>query len=148
MKLKQADALRKRWLVVDGNTSLAEVIEMCFGQMNLASVERFASAPEALEALGARGEGVELLVTDRDMPGTGGLELAVRIREFAPELKVILMTANHTELCVQTLQRAGVIAVLPKPFSLQRLEALVRETVCEQANPNSEHPATLAAHEA
>jgi CheY-like chemotaxis protein len=105
---------------------------MCFGQMGNASIERFSSGPEALNALAEQGEGIELLVTDRDMPGMGGLEVAIRIREWAPEMKVVLMTSNHAELCVHTLQRAGVIAVLPKPFSLQRLETLVREVSNEE----------------
>ena len=120
-----------RWIVVDDNEALGEVIYLCLGQLGLASVEWYTSAEDALDALAWDRSDVELLVTDCDMPGVGGPELARRLRADLPSLKVILVTANHADLTAASLGDADPLAILPKPFSIHRLEKIVRGAACE-----------------
>ena len=120
-------------MVVDDNAPLGEVIKICLVQFGIASVEWFVSAADALAACGAGTANVDLLLTDRDMPGIGGLELARRIYANVPALKVILMSANHDALSRDALNCAGIFGTLSKPFSVPRLEAMVRAATCELA---------------
>jgi two-component system cell cycle sensor histidine kinase/response regulator CckA len=82
------------------------------------------------EAELARGEtSVQLLITDVVLPGMSGLELASRLRERNPELKV-LYTSGYPRLPEEgaELERPGV-EFLAKPFSpaelLNRVERLL-----------------------
>lgn len=131
MKRTTTPGRSKRWLVVDDNAALGEVIYLCLGQLGLATVEWYTSAEDALQATSFAPGDIELLVTDCDMPGVGGLDLARRLRRSIPMLKVLLVTANHADLTAAKLVSTGALAILPKPFSLQRLESLVRSAVCE-----------------
>jgi len=148
MKRTSTPGRSKRWLVVDDNAALGEVIYLCLGQLGLATVEWYTSAAEALEATSFAPDDIELLVTDCDMPGVGGLELARDLRCSIPMLKVLLVTANHADLTAAKLVSTGAFAVLPKPFSLKRLEWLVRGAVCESDIPpwklHGWHPAFAA----
>jgi len=116
--------LRPRWMVVDDESDLSELIADVLAGLDCASVENFTSAPDALATFVQRG-GFDLVVTDRDMPTLDGLELTRRIRAHAPDVKVILASANTDDLTAGDLQRMGINAVLSKPFSLAKLEATV-----------------------
>jgi len=128
-----ASSPRRRWLVVDDEPELSGLIADLLTQMNRARVESFTSSPDALAAFSANSENFDLVVTDRDMPGLDGMELARRLRARAPGVKIILVTANLDGVSVEDLQRAGVHAVVKKPFTLARLEAIIRNMTCEHS---------------
>jgi PAS domain S-box-containing protein len=72
---------------------------------------------------------IHLLLTDVIMPGMNGRELAQRISEIRPNVKVLYMS-GYTENVVGhggTLE-AGV-RLLQKPFSLRNLKSIVREAL-------------------
>lgn len=72
----------RHWLVVDDNAPLAGLLTLTLGGLGLAHVEGFTSAREAYTR--AREGGVDLVVTDRDMPGIDGLELARLLHAESP----------------------------------------------------------------
>jgi CheY-like chemotaxis protein len=139
---------RRRWLVVDDEPELSDLIADALAQMKRARVESFTSSPDALAAFSARSEHIDLVVTDRDMPGLDGLELARRLRARAPGVKIILVSANIDDIAHDDLKRAGVHAVVRKPFSLARLEAIIREMTCEPSVSNDWDSAALLARAA
>jgi CheY-like chemotaxis protein len=124
------------WLVVDDEQELSDLIADLLAQMKSARVESFTSSPDALAAFSARAGSFDLVVTDRDMPGLDGLELARRLRARAPGVKIILVSANTDDISSDDLKRAGVHAVVKKPFTLARLEAIVRNMTCDSAGSN------------
>jgi PAS domain S-box-containing protein len=81
---------------------------------------------EALQALERHDSPVHLLLTDVVMPGMNGRELAARMREAHPEVKVIY-TSGHTE---DALIRHGIEAdaahFLRKPYTHEDLTRAVR----------------------
>jgi len=93
-------------------------------------------APDAMEAvrlLADRG-GVDLLFTDVGLPGgVNGRTLADAARNIHPALKVLFTTGYSSD----TPQGGGIPhddeCLLPKPFSLQQLEAKVRELLAAPA---------------
>ena len=75
---------------------------------------------------------IHLLLTDVIMPGMNGRELAQRVSEIRPNIKVLYMS-GYTENAIGhngTLD-AGV-TLLQKPFNLQALKAKVREVLDQQ----------------
>jgi len=81
----------------------------------------------AIQVANAHVGPIHLLLTDVVMPGINGRELAQRISELRPEIKVLYMS-GYTENAIGhngTLD-AG-ITLLQKPFTLPALKAKVRE---------------------
>lgn len=64
---------------------------------------------------------VALLLTDYNMPGMNGLDLLARVRTTSPDTKTIMVTAFPAPDLERKARAAGVIAFLPKPFSLDQL---------------------------
>ena len=84
-----------------------------------------------------QGSGVSLLITDLVMPGMNGRELAEKVRETRPDLRVVFMSGYTEEtLDVAGLQRHG-DQFLPKPFSpdqlLQKVHEILKRPVAERA---------------
>jgi CheY-like chemotaxis protein len=92
------------------------VIEACNGK-------------EAMRQFGERGREFDLIITDIVMPEMGGLELAQRIREWAPAAR-ILFTSGYTEDAV--LRRSFLepgAEFIEKPFTPARLAERARQVL-------------------
>ncbi len=61
------------------------------------------------------------LVIDCQMPGFGGLDLVDRLTSNGAHAPVILMTGNCGRSTMIRARRAGVVAILDKPFSEELL---------------------------
>jgi DNA-binding NtrC family response regulator len=85
--------LRNRILVVDDDPSIARALELTFGEKGY-RVKVAGSAGGALGLLRARP--FDLVFTDLRLPDSDGMELLRRVRTFAPETQVILMTAHRS----------------------------------------------------
>ena len=87
-------------------------------------VSLFADAESALESLAAVAPSV--ILTDLRLPFADGLFLLERVREREPDLPVVLMT-GHGDIptAIQAI-RAGVYDFLEKPFSRERLLAVIQ----------------------
>lgn len=75
------------------------------------------TAEDALEALGP--PAVDVLITDLNLPGMSGIELARRARERHPTLKIIIASGDGTKLAGSLLPTP---IILPKPFDLAALQ--------------------------
>jgi len=82
-------------------------------------------------------DGYRLLVTDVNMPGKlDGAELAERAHSKHPKLPVVFMTARPEVL--DRLRSAGIPGeILPKPFKVERLLAVVRDLT--RTGPDAVH---------
>lgn len=72
---------------------------------------------------------VPLVITDYNMPGMNGLQLTAAIKEVSPDTRVVLITAYATPELEKRAREQRVDHWLPKPFPLDRLEQIVRETL-------------------
>lgn len=81
-------------LVVDDDSEILSVIERMFSHFKV-KVDCVMSATEALAQM--RAKSYTTMITDLDMPGMDGLELAHKARELLPHLNVVLFTGNTTE---------------------------------------------------
>ena len=82
---------------------------------------------EAIETCRRHTGSIDLLLTDVVMPGMNGQEMAKRIVERRPELRVVFMSGYTEHVLLQDGHLGPRIEYLQKPFSLQILrERLVR----------------------
>lgn len=74
----------------------------------------------------------DLAIVDLMMPGINGLDLARRVRMRRPDVRVVLTSAYH--LSERQLERAGVgvIAFVPKPYSMDELAVFLRSKLAQR----------------
>jgi PAS domain S-box-containing protein len=99
----------------------------------------------AMQIATARDAVIHLLLTDVIMPGMNGRELALRISEIRPNVKVLYMS-GYTE---NVIGRNGMlddgVRLLQKPFTLHDLKSKVREVLDSRPfSPEVVMPAKLA----
>ena len=83
-----------------------------------------ASGEEALKVAAAHQGTINLLLSDVVMPGMKGPELADRLRQLRPGIRVLLMSGYAAD--VVTPSDLGDASLLPKPFSPSVLGKAVR----------------------
>jgi CheY-like chemotaxis protein len=87
------------------------------------------------------GVGVDLIVSDMQMPNADGLWVLASLRLLDWATPFILLSARIDEELVHEAQRLGATAVLRKPLSFRRLAELVQDL----AGSTSEAPRAAAA---
>ncbi len=85
------------------------------------------SGAAAIELLARTGRGPHLLVTDVVMPGMRGTDLAARLREASPQMRVLFVSGySEFELGAWRAHEKG-IAFLAKPFKQSQLASAVSD---------------------
>jgi CheY-like chemotaxis protein len=102
-------------LVVDDNIDMLQFIQKVFGLLKV-KADYALSAPEALECL--KSKNYRTMITDFEMPGINGLELARTAREQFPDLNVVLFTGNTSPDIQNLVSDAIVSEVHYKPSGL------------------------------
>jgi CheY-like chemotaxis protein len=120
-----AERRRRRVMVVEDDPEqramLAEVLEELGFAVEV--------APDAGVAMALLDEGVEveLLLSDQQMPGMSGVELAHEAAERRPPLRTVLLTAYGDEETCRRAVAASAVTVLSKPLSVIDLERVLEE---------------------
>jgi DNA-binding NtrC family response regulator len=79
-------------LVVDDDVDIVEVLKMGLLK-NRFLVNAFTNPDEALQSFKANAESYCLVVSDIRMPALSGIQLARKVKEVNPNVKVVLMTS-------------------------------------------------------
>ncbi|RKH67383.1 hybrid sensor histidine kinase/response regulator [Corallococcus llansteffanensis] len=128
---------RKRLLVVDDEAIIRTVFKDLMDKE--CEVIEAATGEAALELL--RSTPVDLIVTDKNLPGLSGLELAQHARRLDPASRVILMTGYPSLVTTQQALQLGVVDYLLKPFDdIRQVRTLLRQGL----NAPPAAPATTA----
>jgi two-component system response regulator AtoC len=85
------------------------------------------SAEEALEKL--KSEDVDLVLTDRRLPGMDGVELVRRVKGDHPDLAMVVMTAFGTIESAVEAMRLGAEDYLVKPFEVAEMLLVIRRAI-------------------
>jgi signal transduction histidine kinase/ActR/RegA family two-component response regulator len=96
-------------------------------------VSAFTKTEKALEELRARPDAFDLVVTDLNMPGRSGLEVAKEIRALRPDLPVVLASGYVTKEVHAQARAAGVRDVIYKPNTVEELSNTVGRVLAEVA---------------
>src|SRR4051812_37431516 len=87
---RAAAPLASSVLVVDDERVVCDVFARLLANEHGIAVALAASAEEALELLGERR--FDLMITDKNLPGMGGVELIAEARRRAPALEALMIT--------------------------------------------------------
>lgn len=82
--------------------------------------EGFRIASEAIPAA---------IISDYQMPGVDGLQFAKRLKQDprTATIPVLMLTARGHRISPRDLQETSIVQVMPKPFSVKELAAMVQE---------------------
>ncbi|MGC2194415.1 MAG: ATP-binding protein [Terriglobales bacterium] len=129
-----AETPRETILVVEDEVNLRRLTRQFLENQGYTVVEA-ADGAAAVQICVAHQGTIHLLLTDVIMPGMNGRELAQRVSEIRPNMRVLYMS-GYTENAIGhngTLD-AG-ITLLQKPFTLHALKAKVREVLDQSTLP-------------
>ena len=122
----------KRVLYVDDEESIVSLMTRLLGRRGY-RVTGYTDPRKALEAVRANPDQFDLAVTDYNMPGMSGLEVAQALREIRPDLPVILISGYITEELQRDAPAAGVRELIFKADAVED----VCEAVARYANAQS-----------
>jgi signal transduction histidine kinase/CheY-like chemotaxis protein len=83
----------------------------------------------ALEEFRSNPDKYSLLVTDQTMPGMFGTELASRMREIRPDLKVIIITGYIDKLSEDQMNETGISEIIMKPLIISDFSKVIRKVL-------------------
>ena len=87
------------------------------------------SGEEALVIFNKHAASIRLVVTDLMMPGIDGIELARRLRQFSPEIRILGASGISQDGRMKELSKLGFVEVMLKPYELATLVSTVSRHV-------------------
>ena len=111
-------------LIVDDSAAIRKILQRVLRQTGV-EIGNIVEAGDGMEALDVlRGQKVDLVLTDINMPKMDGLQLLAALKA-APEWKampVVLITTEGGELKVGEAVRLGAAAYVRKPFTAEQIK--------------------------
>jgi len=110
-------------LVVDDSSTMRRIIKNTLGRLGHKDILEAEDGAVAWKVMGEN-EGIDILVTDWNMPEMNGLELVQKVRaeEKYADLPIIMVTTEGGKTEVITALKAGVNNYIVKPFTPQVLQ--------------------------
>lgn len=123
---------RETILLVEDENTVRTMIRKNLAQLGYQIVEA-QTGGDALRLFKLGPNRIDLLLTDMVMPeGMTGLELALKLREFDSLLPVIITSGYSADLVQHRLREIDRIRYLPKPFGIEQLTTLVRDSLASR----------------
>jgi DNA-binding NtrC family response regulator len=121
---------RSRILVVDDDPASRDLLRRVLAGVGH-EVAQASNGHEALEELARHP--ADLVISDIRMPDLDGVQLLEKLREQAPEVPVILVTAfGDVEGAVEAIRR-GAFDYLPKPYDVDGIRLLAQRALAQSA---------------
>lgn len=132
-----SDTRELRILFVDDDPFMAQLFERLLADFDLGAISTAADGAEALDLL--RGNSIDLLVTDIQMPVMGGLELLKKVRcgesHAARNLRTIVVTSTSPSDTLASAISLDVNGFVTKPFTA---ESLIQKIVLAMSDDESD----------
>ena len=116
-----------RALIVDDSSVMRKIVERALRQAGLESlvVHEAGSGTEGLDLL--RGQQVDLILSDINMPSMDGLEFLrqIRLQNLAQGTPVVMITTESSEEHVRQAIQAGARGYIRKPFTAEQVKERV-----------------------
>ena len=126
--------IKKTVCVVDDDPMMLDVLARILQRENF-DLLMASGGPEIIEKLADHSGAVDLLVTDYAMPDMQGRELADRVRQRFPAVKVLYQTGFSDMLFENRAELEEGAAFLEKPFTARGLREAARLVLFGSINP-------------
>jgi DNA-binding NarL/FixJ family response regulator len=113
-----------RVLVVDDHEVFSEALEAFLRHQ--ADIRLVGSARDADEAMALLEKEPNVVLLDLDMPGIDGIEATRRIRNAAPDVKVVMLTGVDHPDAIEKALSAGACCCVPKSRAVDEVMDVVR----------------------
>lgn len=114
-----------RVMLVEDNEVYRSSLELLLGMQP--GIEVVATAADGDEALARLAEATpDVVLLDYRIPGTDGTELTLRLRELAPELAVVCLTAEASPEERAAVLAAGAAAFAEKGDPIESIVSVIR----------------------
>jgi DNA-binding NtrC family response regulator len=113
-------------LIVDDEQGMRQLLSLVFGRAGH-QVRAAESGRAALAAL--REDPADLIVSDVKMPDMSGIELLRAVRDFLPDVAVIMMTAFATVETAREAFKLGADDFIQKPFDVDELKLIAEKAL-------------------
>lgn len=115
-------------LVVDDSAQLLDITQAMLTKLGCRVVCR-AHPRQALDYIAEQPGQVAIMITDQSMPEMSGMDLIREVAALPSAPACVLMTGAHVPTRMDEYTAQGISAVLPKPFLLADLQALLNQLV-------------------
>jgi two-component system cell cycle sensor histidine kinase/response regulator CckA len=105
-------------LIVDDESQMRELAVKTLEQCGYKTIVA-EDGVEALSLYRSRKNDIDLVILDVIMPKMGGWECFHRLKEYDPEVKILIMTGYTTDSSVEGFLKEGAKEVIMKPFDLE-----------------------------
>jgi CheY-like chemotaxis protein len=129
------EVTRRHVLIVDDDDAVREVMRRELSASHDVHVAR--SGDEALRVADALGERLSVMVTDIMMPGMRGTDLAARLADRWPSVRVLFVTGFPGDRATAGVLEAPGTALLTKPFTGTQLRQAVADLLAPAATPEA-----------
>ena len=125
----------KRVLIIDDTKNIRTLLTTCL-ELRDYEVLTAENGKVALDILKEKKEEIDLIFLDIRMPGMSGTEVLKSLRSYGASCPVIIMTAFATVKNAVDCTKLGAVAYLQKPFSPDRVNAILDEITENTSNEN------------
>ena len=115
-------------LIVEDEPILRRFVRLVLTQAGYTVLEA-GNGEQAMKQFRSHQGGIDLVIMDLVMPGSGGLDIANELLAIRPEVKILYTTGYSNSVMSQSIKTGAPAAMLPKPFSPDDLLARVTELV-------------------
>ncbi len=113
-------------LVVDDQQSMRGMARQCLKRIGIVQVSLAATGDAALELM--RSQPFDVVISDLNMPGMSGLDLAAATRAHPVLRSIPIFVATSAVYC-EGLDRTNIDGVIPKPFSVTALKSTLESVI-------------------
>ncbi len=125
------DNSASRILLVDDEPALLKMVGAYLGRLGYV-VTTVSSTDKAWAAVEASPESFAVAVLDATMPGLSMADLAARLLNVSPSLRVLTTSGYPVDITVLEAAAPGRVAFLHKPFTPEMLAAAIRRMLAPQ----------------
>jgi two-component system, chemotaxis family, chemotaxis protein CheY len=117
-------------LTVDDSTTIRRIVKRSLDEMGMEVLEA-ADGAQALKVMEEKGDAVQLVILDWNMPGMTGLEVlkAIKATPKYKDVVVMMLTSEADQNCVVEALKAGAQNYLTKPFDGKMLTLKIQESL-------------------
>lgn len=116
-----------RVLVIDDSQVIRTIIIKELHNIGITQIEQAEDGLEAIRKLS--GKLYDAVTLDITMPKADGIEVLKHIKKNSPTTKIIMITSlNHKDMVMEAI-KIGIDDYLIKPFSVERLQDIIKRHI-------------------